>query len=139
MTWRNIKEWFPKAELLLNCQAGDPRIKETVDKDTFIVVVTHGHKHDKAAAKNLIDCEYRYLGMIGSIWKVKQTLTELADEGVSQERLNKIYAPIGLDIKAETPAEIAVGILAELIQVRRIGKPSRISLVRIHEGADDKK
>jgi xanthine dehydrogenase accessory factor len=104
-----------------------------------VVVVTHGHKHDKAAAKNFIDCEYRYLRMIGSIWKVKQTLTELADECVSQERLNKIYAPIGLDIKAEIPAEIAVGILAELIQVRRIGKPSRISLVRIHEGADDKK
>lgn len=115
------KERFPKAELLLNCPPNDYRVKEYVDKDTYIVVVTHEHKHDKAAVKNLIDCQYRYLGMIGSKRKVKQTLAELAAEGVSQEKLDKIYAPIGLDIKAETPAEIAVSILAELIQVRRTG------------------
>lgn len=125
------KERFPRAELLLNCPAGDQRVKEVVEKDTFIVVVTHGHKHDKAAIKNLIDCEYKYLGMIGSKRKVKQTLEELVAEGVSQEKTDKIYAPIGLDIKAETPAEIAVGILAELVQVRRTGEPSKISLLRM--------
>jgi len=127
------KDRFPRAELLLNYSEDDHRLKEIVDKNTFIVVVTHGHKNDKTAVKNLIDCEYKYLGMIGSMRKAKQVLEELAAEGVSREKLDRVYAPIGLDIKAETPAEIAVSILAELIQVRRSGKPSKISLVRFQK------
>jgi xanthine dehydrogenase accessory factor len=66
--------------------------------------------------------------MIGSKRKVKQTKEELKNEGISIDKLNNIYTPIGLDINSETPAEIAVAILAELINVRRTGQPSRISL-----------
>lgn len=131
------KERFPQAEQLMNCLADDHRIKEIVDEDTYVVVVTHEHKHDKTAVKNLINCEYRYLGMIGSKRKVRQILVELAAEGVSQAKLDKIYAPIGLNIRAETPAEIAISILAELIQVRHTGEPSEISLLRLQKGNGD--
>jgi len=133
------KDRFPRAELLLNYSEDDHRLKEIVDKNTFIVVVTHGHKHDKTAIKNLIDCKYKYLGMIGSIRKAKQVLKELAAEGISLEKLDRVYAPIGLNIKAETPAEIAVSILAELIKVRRTGEPSTISLVRLQKETNDQK
>lgn len=119
---------FPEAELVLNCNVDDPKVKQIVDKNTYIVIVTHEHTQDKLAVKSLIDLEPKYLGMIGSKNKVKQTLDELESEGVPKEKLIKIYSPIGLDIKAETPAEIAVSILAELVQVRRTGKPSKISL-----------
>lgn len=133
------KDRFPRAELLLNYSEDDHRLKEIVDKNTFIVVVTHEHKYDKTAVKNLIDCKYKYLGMIGSTRKVKQVLTELAAEGISPEKLDRVYAPIGLNIKAETPAEIAVSILAELIKVRRTGEPSTISLVRLQKETNDEK
>ena len=103
-------------------------MKKIVDKNTFIVVVTHGHKNDKAAVKGLIDSEHKYLGMIGSKKKVNTILAELKAEGISQDKLDTIYSPIGLDINAETPAEIAVSILAELVQVRRANAPSKISL-----------
>ena len=77
--------------------------------------------------------------MIGSTRKVKQVLKELAAEGISPEKLDRVYAPIGLNIKAETPAEIAVSILAELIKVRRTGEPSTISLVRLQKETNDEK
>ncbi len=122
------KERFSEAELLINCSPDDIKLREFVDKDTYIVIMTHGHKHDKAAIKNLIDRDFRYLGMIGSIRKVRNTLEALEAEGVPRELLDKIYTPIGLDINAETPAEIAVSILAELVHVRRAGSVSEISL-----------
>ncbi len=125
------QERFPKAELVLNCKVDDRRVLDVVDNDTYIVVMTHEHKEDKQAVKCLLDCDYKYLGMIGSARKVSETLKELRSEGVPKDKLDKIYTPIGLDIKAETPAEIAISILAELVQVRKTGKPSEISLSKI--------
>jgi xanthine dehydrogenase accessory factor len=119
---------FPKAHRVLNCPVDDLEVKKLVNKDSYIVVITHGHKNDKAAVKRLINCDYKYLGMIGSKKKVNTILAELETEGVTQEKLDSIYSPIGLDINAETPAEIAVSILAELVQVRKTGAPSGISL-----------
>jgi xanthine dehydrogenase accessory factor len=122
------KERFPEAELLLNCRVDDPKVRGSIDKNTYIVIVTHEHKQDKLAVQSLIETEHKYLGMIGSKRKVKQTIEELAAEGIPREKLNHIYSPIGLNIYAETPEEIAVSILAELIQVRRTGESSRISM-----------
>ena len=123
------QERFPGAVLLLNCPANDPRVKQLVNEDAYIVVITHEHKQDKLALKSLIDLDYKYMGMIGSKSKVKQTLSELEAEGVPREKLNEIFTPIGLDIKAETPAEIAVSILAEIIYIKNTGLRSKHSLV----------
>jgi xanthine dehydrogenase accessory factor len=65
--------------------------------------------------------------------KVKHTLSELQNEGISATKLDKLFTPIGLNISSDTPAEIAISILAELINVRRTGKPSRISLKKTIE------
>jgi xanthine dehydrogenase accessory factor len=99
-----------------------------VDPDTYIVIMTHGHGNDKLALKSLIDTQHKYIGMIGSKRKIKQTFSELESEGVAIDKLDKVYTPIGLGINAETPAEIAVSILGELVQVRRSGKASEISM-----------
>ncbi len=122
-------ERFPKAERLLNCPVDDPEVAELVDEDTYIVIVTHEHKQDKLAVKSLIGLEYKYLGMIGSKGKVEQILKELKNEGIPKDKLNEIYSPIGLDIKAETPVEIAVSIIAEIIYIKNTGPRPEHSLV----------
>lgn len=85
---------------------------------TFVVIVTRGHKHDKDCLRGVVEKPAGYIGMIGSKRRVKALLSELAEEGISAEHLNKIYSPIGIKISAETPQEIAVSILAEIIQVQ---------------------
>jgi xanthine dehydrogenase accessory factor len=87
--------------------------------NTYAVVVTRGHRHDWAALRALAPRDLRYLGLIGSRAKVKRIYDALVGEGMPVEALARVYAPIGLDIGAVTPEEIAVSILAELIAVRR--------------------
>jgi xanthine dehydrogenase accessory factor len=91
----------------------------TLPRGAYVVVVTRGHRHDLDALRQLIQRDLAYLGLIGSRAKVARLYEVLQEEGVSAERLRRVHAPIGLDIGAVTPEEIAVSILAELIAVRR--------------------
>ena len=86
--------------------------------DAFVAVVTRGHQHDLSALRALVRRPLRYLGMIGSRAKVTRVYDALIAEGIAPEALKSVHAPIGLDIGAVTPAEIAVSILAEMIAVR---------------------
>jgi len=86
--------------------------------DAYVAVVTRGHQHDLSALRALANRPLRYLGMIGSRAKVTRVYDALAAEGISADALKAVHAPIGLDIGAVTPAEIAVSILAEMIAVR---------------------
>jgi len=99
---------------------------ETIDADTFVVIVTRGHQHDEQALRAVIDRPAKYLGMIGSRRKVKLIFDDLAALGVDRARLDKVNAPIGLAIGAVTVPEIAVSIMAQLIQVRREHKPTHV-------------
>ena len=85
----------------------------------YVVIVTRGHRHDLDALRAVIDRDLRYVGLIGSRAKVARVYDALAGEGVAPARVERVHAPIGLDIGAVTPQEIAVSILAELIAVRR--------------------
>ncbi len=84
----------------------------------YVVVVTRGHTHDFDALRALAARDLRYLGLIGSRAKVARIFDALNAEGMPAECLARVHAPIGLDIGAITPAEIAISILAELIAVR---------------------
>jgi xanthine dehydrogenase accessory factor len=84
----------------------------------YATVITRGHQHDLSALRALLSRDLRYLGMIGSRAKVTRVYEALAAEGVPPAALARVHAPIGLDIGAVTPAEIAVSILAEIIAVR---------------------
>ena len=110
---------FPEADLVLAEKVDTAFSKLTITKSSFIVIVTHGHQHDEHVLELAVCTEARYIGMIGSEAKNKAVLSHLLARGISQERLDKVYAPIGLDINAQTPEEIAVSIMAEIIKVRR--------------------
>lgn len=88
------------------------------DKSTFFIIVTRGHRYDQLCLEKVIYKENAYIGMIGSRSKVKKVLDNLEDQGISREKLDKVFTPIGLKIGAETPAEIAVSIMAEIIEVK---------------------
>ena len=86
---------------------------------TYAVVVSPSHSSDLECVRALLKRDYRYTGFIGSRRKVRMILDQAVSEGFPAERVNALRAPIGMDIGAETPAEIAVAILAELIAARR--------------------
>lgn len=91
------------------------------DPMTAIVIVTRGHRSDRDALKAALGTSAGYIGMIGSASKVRQIFRALLKEGVSAETLRRVYSPIGLDLHAETPDEIALSIAAELLMWRRGG------------------
>jgi xanthine dehydrogenase accessory factor len=96
----------------------------------YAVIVTRGHRHDLDTLRSLATKPARYVGLIGSRAKVKLLFDTLAAEGVSPESLGRVHAPIGLDIGAVTPQEIAVSILAEVIAVKH-GKDAGASAAPI--------
>ncbi|UCF06276.1 MAG: XdhC family protein [bacterium] len=122
------KERFPGAMKIVRTAPSDPELKHLVTPSTYIVILTHSHEHDKDALKNLVSTDAAYIGMIGSKKKVTTIMRELEGEGVSAEALDRVFSPIGLDIGAETPAELAVSILSEIIHVKRKGSSSPISM-----------
>jgi xanthine dehydrogenase accessory factor len=94
-----------------------------IDRDSYIVIVTHDHLYDKVVLENALRTEAGYIGMIASRKKRDTIFRNLLDEGWRQDDLKCVHSPIGLDIGAETPEEIAVSIVAEMIQ-ERVGKRS---------------
>lgn len=113
------EERFPHADRRL---AGD--IVETlknisITPDTHIVIVTRGHAYDEDALRAVIASPAAYVGMIGSRRKVATTFDHLRNDGIDQALVARVRAPIGLNIGSQTPAEIAVSILAEIIMLRR--------------------
>jgi len=86
---------------------------------TYVVIVSPGHLGDLECARAVLAREYRYAGLIGSRRKCRMLIEALVAEGLERERVESLRAPIGLDIGAETPEEIAVAIAAELVAVRR--------------------
>jgi xanthine dehydrogenase accessory factor len=91
------------------------------DPATAVVIVTRGHRSDREALATALTTNAGYIGMIGSPSKVRQVFRALLKSGVAAETLGRVYAPIGLDLGAETPDEIALSIAAELLMWRRDG------------------
>lgn len=89
-----------------------------IDSQSYVVVVTRGHQFDKSVLRQALETKAIYIGMIGSRRKIKLTFDALLKDGVSEGKLAQVHTPIGLNIGAETPEEIAISIVAELIQHR---------------------
>lgn len=89
-----------------------------IDGECYLVLVTRGHAHDKTVLRLALETEAGYIGMIGSRRKRDAIYTALLEEGFTTRDLDRVHSPIGLDIAAETPEEIAVSIVAELIMIR---------------------
>jgi xanthine dehydrogenase accessory factor len=114
-------ERFPMADEVLFGDIKERLAAIDAGSATYAVLVSRGHKQDETALRALVTRGCAYLGMIGSKRRVSTVLRHLAEEGYPLEALERVYTPIGLDIGAETPEEIAVAIMAEIIAVRRRG------------------
>jgi len=124
----SVKDRFPEGVEVVSARPSGRKVLSLVDADTYVVILTHSHVIDKDALRALAPSAARYVGMIGSRGKVRRILAELAGEGMERGSLRRVHAPIGLDLGAETPAEIAVAILAEMVHFRRRGVSSPSSL-----------
>ena len=113
------KERFPQADQLIVDEFARATKEISPNELSYIVIVTRGHAYDEQVLHWALSTKARYIGMIGSQSKVRTIFNNLQGKGITKEELKKVYAPIGLDIGAQSPAEIAVCILAQLIEIRR--------------------
>ena len=114
-------ERFPFAERVICGDFGEELERFPIDANTHIVLVSRGHKVDELALRTVAERGAAYVGMIGSKRRTRTVLEHLRDEGLDGEALDRVFTPIGLDIGAETPEEIAVSVLAEIVLLRRGG------------------
>ncbi|NBG89450.1 xanthine dehydrogenase [Isachenkonia alkalipeptolytica] len=107
------------------CQDFKSALEEIeIDGNTYFVIVTRGHRYDRICLETIIQKPKAYVGMIGSKVRVSKVKNELLEKRVDPKKIKEIYTPIGLNIKAETPVEIAIAIMGEIILVkneRKIG------------------
>jgi xanthine dehydrogenase accessory factor len=112
-------ERFPSATSRIVGEIEDELRRIPIDDQTYIVIVTRGHRHDGSALLSVIDSPAKYVGLIGSKAKIKTIFDDLVARGVSAEKFSRVHAPIGIEIGAVTVPEIAISIAAELVTVRR--------------------
>jgi xanthine dehydrogenase accessory factor len=115
------EERFPQADRRIAGTIADVLPALEITSNTYCLIVTRGHNHDEEALYHLVDRGAAYVGMIGSMRKIKLIFDDLLAEGVSSEALSRVYAPVGLDIGSQTVMEIAVSIAAELVAFRNLG------------------
>ena len=113
------EERIPQADRIIAADYQTALQKLDFNEQTFVVIVTYRHLHDQEILEYCIRQPFKYLGMIGSKSKVAKAFKMLREKQVPEERIKRIHAPIGVDIGAETPAEIAVAIAAEMIALKR--------------------
>jgi xanthine dehydrogenase accessory factor len=118
-------ERFPEADRIVVEGFAAATEKVTLGPNTFAIIVTRGHKGDAEALESVLGRGLRFVGLLGSKAKTVHIFAALAERGVAREELARVHAPLGLEIGAQTPDEIAVSILAEMIAVRRGVDPAR--------------
>lgn len=117
------RERFPDVDEVVAEEYEEVFSKLNINSSSYIVIVTRGHRDDMRVLRWAITTEARYISMIGSKRKVIAVLREFEREGVSREQFDRIHAPMGLEIGAITPEEIAVSVCAEMIALRRGADP----------------
>ena len=110
---------FPKADEIIVEDTEKALTHLNITPSTYIIVLTRGHFKDEEVLGSIIRSNAAYIGMIGSRKKNTTVFQHLEEQGISAQELKKVHAPIGVDIGAQTPEEIAVSIMAEIIQVKR--------------------
>jgi xanthine dehydrogenase accessory factor len=114
-------ERFPEASAIYSDSFEEAFQSIVPTENTYLVIVTRGHQEDENVLRWAVNTNARYIGMIGSKRKIRTIAEHLKSEGIPEERIERAYMPVGLDIGAVTPEEIAVAIVAEVIQIRRAG------------------
>lgn len=111
-------ERFPGAEVI--CQPFESSLDQLgLNAESYVLVITRGHRHDQIALERALGTCARYVGLVGSRRKIAILVKDLLEKGYPRATFDRLYAPIGLDIGSETPEEIAVAVVAELIAVQK--------------------
>jgi xanthine dehydrogenase accessory factor len=131
------RERFPDAREVIADDFDAVTARLSVPEGAYIVIVTRGHRDDMRILRWAVDARARYLGMIGSKRKTIAIYKELERQGIPVEKFSHVHAPVGLEIGAVTPEEIAVAIVAEMIAERRHATPTVASKMYIYPAARD--
>ncbi|MFC1563110.1 XdhC family protein, partial [candidate division KSB1 bacterium] len=123
---------FPEVDNIIVENVENTFDKIDIDKSSYIVIVTRGHKFDEIVLEKAVKTNAKYIGMIGSKKKVLTILKRLKERGIPEETLRNVYSPIGLSIGAVTPEEIAFSIVCELIKIRRLRDISKTDHMKIN-------
>jgi len=115
------KERFPDVDKIVVEDFESVFDKIDINRNSYIVIVTRGHKCDEIVLERAVKTEAKYVGMIGSKRKTATILKKLREKGIRQEVLRRVYSPIGISIGALTPQEIALSTVCELVKIRRLG------------------
>lgn len=115
------RERFEGADEVMAGNIGDILSNYTIDENTYVAIATRGYLPDAEALKAVVSRGAAYIGMIGSAHKVILVMKKLVEEGMPREELQKVYAPMGLNISTELPQEIALGIMSEIMLVKNKG------------------
>lgn len=122
------RERFPDAD---DVRVGDMAAElkaMSITPSTYIVLITRGHKYDEPCLREILYSSAKYIGMIGSRRRIKACFERFKnEEKIAEDVIARVYAPIGLDIATETPEEIALSIVAEIVKVRRGGEARSLS------------
>jgi xanthine dehydrogenase accessory factor len=121
------EERFPDADEVIAAPFGETLASYPLDDRTYVTIMTRGHAHDLECLSEVIDKPVAYIGMIGSRRRTRGVLDLVREKGHSEELLARVHAPIGLDIGARTPEEIAVSVIAEVVQAKRGGAGRSLS------------
>ncbi|MHC6181468.1 XdhC family protein [Clostridium sp. JNZ X4-2] len=114
-------DFFKDSDEIIQGNIGENLSKYPMDKSTYVIIVTKGHKDDFKALKAVVLKDTAYTGMIGSTKKILFILNKLIEEGVPKDTLEKVYTPIGVNIASEKPEEIAFSILSEILLIKNKG------------------
>jgi xanthine dehydrogenase accessory factor len=115
------RERFPTANEIIVRPFAAAIASLKLDRHCYLISVTRGHAFDEEAVRAALKQPGCFIGMIGSRRRVKATLARIEEDGVDPKLLDEIHAPLGVDIGAETPEEIAIAIIAEIVRERRGG------------------
>lgn len=127
------KERFPDADDTIIMDFEQVLERFDFGQDDYVVLVTRGHQHDQRILEQIYDCNARYLGMIGSKSKIAKMWQRLEAKGIDRKYLDRVHAPVGLNIGADSPEEISISIMAEIIRERRLGKVEYTQRKRSHD------
>ena len=134
------RERFPEAKDVYADDFEQVMSQLAPNQSSYVVIVTRGHRDDMRVLRWAVDTPAKYIGMIGSQRKVIAIYKQLQQEGIAPEKLARVYAPVGLEIGAVTPEEIAIAIVAELIAIRRgasdIPHKRSLKALELLDGAD---
>ena len=122
------RERFPTADKIIVQPFAAAIDALKLDRNCYLISVTRGHAYDDETVRAALKQPGCFIGMIGSRRRVKATLARIEEDGIKPELLEQIHAPLGLDIGADTPAEIALSIMAEIIRERRTGRRDEFTL-----------